>query len=83
MIDQWHKDADRSFRPEFRDFEREFEREFARDLEHADRKRRDREAERRKMLDEALDCGLEDTFPGSDPVAVTQPPPSARDKHRP
>ena len=31
----------------------------------------------------ALDRGLEDTFPGSDPVAVTQPPPSARDKHKP
>jgi hypothetical protein len=26
---------------------------------------------------------LEDTFPGSDPVAVTQPPHSARDKRRP
>ena len=27
----------------------------------------------RKALDEALDLGLEETFPGSDPVAVTQP----------
>lgn len=83
MVDQWHKGADRSFRPEFLDFEREFEREFERDLEHGDRKRRDREAELRKMLDAALDCGLEDTFPCSDPVAVTQPPPSARDKRGP
>jgi hypothetical protein len=37
-------------------------------------------AERKKALDEALDRGLEDTFPGSDPVAVTQPAPSACDK---
>jgi hypothetical protein len=37
-------------------------------------------AERKKMLDEALDRGLEDTFPGSDAVAVTQPAPSACDK---
>jgi hypothetical protein len=48
-----------------------------------ERERRRAEAERKKTLDEALDVGLEDTFPGSDPVAVTQPPPSARDKHRP
>jgi hypothetical protein len=33
------------------------------------------------MLDETLEKGLEDTFPGSDPVAVTQPPHSPRDKH--
>jgi hypothetical protein len=44
--------------------------------------RRRKLAERRKEeLDDTLDLGLEDTFPGSDPVAVTQPPPSARDKH--
>jgi hypothetical protein len=48
-----------------------------------ERERQRAEAERKKTLDEALDAGLEDTFPGSDPVAVTQPPPSARDKHRP
>jgi hypothetical protein len=41
------------------------------------------EAERKKKLDEALERGLEDSFPGSDPVAVTQPPPSKRDKNRP
>jgi hypothetical protein len=48
-----------------------------------ERERQRAEAERKKTLDEALDTGLEDTFPGSDPVAVTQPPPSARDKHSP
>lgn len=37
---------------------------------------------RSKTLEEALDLGLEGTFPGSDPVAVTQPPHSAYDKHQ-
>ena len=32
-------------------------------------------------LDEALEEGLEETFPGSDPVTVTQPPPSKGDYH--
>ncbi len=45
--------------------------------------RDEKEAKRRARLDESLERGLEDTFPGSDPVAVTQPPPSARDKNRP
>jgi hypothetical protein len=45
--------------------------------------RKHRQAERRKSLEDALDRGLQDTFPGSDPVAVTQPPPSARDKNKP
>jgi hypothetical protein len=45
--------------------------------------RKQRQAKRKKAMDDALDCGLEDSFPGSDPVAVTQPPPSARDKHKP
>jgi len=49
---------------------------------HGD-ERKHRQAERQKLLDEALECGLEDSFPGSDPVAVTQPPPSARDKNKP
>ncbi len=30
---------------------------------------------------EALEEGLEETFPGSDPVNVTQPPPSKADHH--
>ena len=37
------------------------------------------EAEKRR-LDEALEEGLEETFPGSDPVNVTQPPPSKQDR---
>lgn len=40
-------------------------------------------AERKRTFDEALDYGLEESFPGSDPVAVTQPPPSACDKDQP
>ena len=31
-------------------------------------------------LEEALELGLEDSFPASDPVSVVQPPPSVRDK---
>ena len=38
------------------------------------------EAEKRR-LDEALEEGLEETFPGSDPVNVTQPAPSKADHH--
>ena len=37
-------------------------------------------AEKRR-LDEALEEGLEETFPASDPVNVTQPPPSKDDHH--
>ena len=36
-------------------------------------------AEKRK-LDKALEKGLEDSFPASDPINVTQPPPSVPDK---
>ena len=37
-------------------------------------------AEKRR-LEEALEEGLEETFPASDPVNVTQPPPSKDDRH--
>ena len=40
----------------------------------------DQRAEKRR-LDEALEEGLEETFPASDPVNVTQPPPSKADHH--
>jgi hypothetical protein len=39
-------------------------------------KNADKDAEKRR-LDDALD----ETFPGSDPVNVTQPPPSKADHH--
>ncbi|HEV7880657.1 hypothetical protein [Bradyrhizobium sp.] len=41
---------------------------------------KDKGAEKRK-LDEALEEGLQETFPASDPVSVTQPPPSKEDHH--
>jgi len=39
----------------------------------------DREEKRR--LDDALEEGLKETFPASDPVNATQPAPSKRDHH--
>ena len=39
------------------------------------------EREEKRRLDDALEEGLEETFPGSDPVNVTQPPPSKGDHH--
>jgi hypothetical protein len=38
-----------------------------------------RDAQRRKA-EKSLETGLEDSFPASDPVSVTQPPPSVHDK---
>ena len=35
----------------------------------------------KRRLDQALEEGLEETFPGSDSVSVTQPPPSKADRH--
>jgi len=39
------------------------------------------DCEEKRQLDDALDEGLEETFPGSDPVNVTQPAPSKADQH--
>ena len=36
--------------------------------------------EEKRRLDEALERGLEESFPASDPVNVTQPPPSPSDR---
>ena len=43
---------------------------------------RDREPDARKRdeQDRALDNALEETFPGSDPVSVTQPPRSRQER---
>jgi hypothetical protein len=35
----------------------------------------------KRLLDQALEEGLEETFPASDPVNVTQPPPTKGDLH--
>jgi hypothetical protein len=58
------------------------------DTGRSEQEARRREKERKQAkdakllaeLDEALELGLEESFPGSDPVSVTQPPPSAYDK---
>jgi len=39
------------------------------------------ESDEKRRLDAALEEGLEETFPGSDPVNVTQPAPSKGDRH--
>jgi hypothetical protein len=39
------------------------------------------EVKEKHRLDQALEEGLEETFPGSDPVNVTQPAPSRGDGH--
>ena len=52
-----------------------------RDEKHRDSERRGREATRNERLENALDRGLEESFPGSDPVSVTQPPHSIYDKN--
>ena len=51
--------------------------------ERDEKARRDREEEAKKRkLEESLEQGLEDSFPASDPINVTQPPPSRRDKRK-
>ena len=42
---------------------------------------KDAEADEKRRLDQALEEGLEETFPGSDSVSVTQPAPSKADRH--
>ena len=39
-----------------------------------------KDEEQKRRLDKALEEGLEETCPGSDPVNVTQPSPSKKDK---
>jgi hypothetical protein len=48
---------------------------------HADVKRRPPAEKPRDPAEKALEQGLEESFPGSDPVSVTQPAPSKRDKN--
>jgi hypothetical protein len=44
--------------------------------------KRVRDAEQKRKLEKSLEQGLEDSFPGSDPINVTQPPPTAGDKKK-
>jgi hypothetical protein len=48
---------------------------------HRSGKEREKTQRENEKLDDALERGLEESFPASDPVSVVQPPPSARDKH--
>jgi hypothetical protein len=41
-----------------------------------------RDEERKRRLEKSLEQGLEDSFPASDPINVTQPPPTAGDKKK-
>jgi hypothetical protein len=43
-------------------------------------KRKQDEAAKRQRLERSLEEGLESTFPASDPINVTQPPPTVEDK---
>jgi hypothetical protein len=47
---------------------------------HADIKNPPAQKRDKDEMEKALEQGLEESFPGSDPVNVTQPPPSKRDK---
>src|SRR5262245_45778503 len=44
-------------------------------------KRKETRRDEKRRLDAALEVGLEETFPASDPVNVTQPAPSRADRH--
>ena len=44
-----------------------------------DKTKRDREEVRNRRLERSLEQGLEDSFPASDPINVTQPAPTRRD----
>ena len=42
----------------------------------------DAKKEQKRKVDQQLDRALEETFPGSDPVSVSQPSPYSNDKNR-
>jgi len=73
MIDEWNRN--RSLPRDQADFERNAKEDANRRHERAERSK--------KILDDELDRGLEDTFPGSDPVVVTRPAHSTPDKRKP
>lgn len=52
-----------------------------RSVPQADQAPKSGTAAEKRQLDDALEEGLEETFPGSDPVSVTQPAPSRQDQH--
>ena len=50
--------------------------------ELGEKARRDRDEAQRRRLEKSLEAGLEDSFPASDPINVTQPPPTVGDKKK-
>jgi hypothetical protein len=61
------------------------ETEMENEVFQAKRKREETEKERedalrKHRLERSLEEGLKDSFPASDPINVTQPPPSVQDK---
>ena len=50
------------------------------DDEVDEKTKRDKEEAHKRRLEKSLEQGLEDSFPGSDPINVTQPPPTKGDK---
>jgi len=48
--------------------------------EALDEKRKRDDAAKKERLERSLEEGLENTFPASDPINVTQPPPTVEDK---
>jgi len=45
-----------------------------------ERKKHDKDEQRRQRLERSHEQGLQDTFPASDPINVTQPPPTVGDR---
>jgi hypothetical protein len=48
----------------------------------SDRSRQEQEEAQKRRLERSLEQGLEDSFPASDPINVTQPPPTVGDKKK-
>jgi hypothetical protein len=46
------------------------------------RRREAAKAHEKEVLDDKLDIALEETFPGSDPISITQPPQSLYEKSK-
>jgi hypothetical protein len=73
-MDDWNKP--RALQSDYAGFERD-----DRDRQARREDKREQEAKRHDKLDDALDKALEESFPGSDPISITQPPQSVYDKH--
>jgi hypothetical protein len=52
------------------------------DNEMGEKAKHEREEERKRQLERSLEQGLEDSFPASDPINVTQPPPTSGEKKK-